>query len=30
MFWLAWKTMLHEKVRLALTIEGIEFASILV
>jgi putative ABC transport system permease protein len=30
MFWLAWKTMLHEKVRLALTIMGIIFASILV
>ncbi len=30
MFWLAWKTMLHEKARLALTIVGIVFASILV
>lgn len=30
MFWLAWKTMLHEKVRLALTIVGILFATILV
>ena len=30
MFWLAWKTMLREKVRLALTILGIVFASILV
>lgn len=30
MFWLAWKTMFHEKVRLALAVTGIAFSTILV